>query len=159
MAVSGPATFRLETALNDPDSARHLIEQINAAGGTVIDELVTLTNAVTVNLSQVVPSGSVVLSVQANLQTTVSGDGSGDDLLAKVGIGTTVDPDKYAITSALTKNSKAKGLADWAVLASDEQIAVRACQSDGSPCTEKFLAGGQVRVRVVYLSVPDLGNA
>lgn len=125
----------------------------------VIDEAVTLTNAVEDNLTETVPSGAVILSVQGNLTTAVTGDASGDDLLAKVGIGTTADPDKYGKTSGLTKNLKIDTIPDWAVLSGAETVCVKAAKTDGSACTEKFTAGGIVRVRIVYLATNSLDDA
>ena len=60
----------------------------------VIDEVVTVTNAVETNLTNKVPAGAVILAVQGNLQTLIAGDGSGDDLGVKVGIGITATPNK-----------------------------------------------------------------
>jgi hypothetical protein len=125
----------------------------------VVDEIVTLTNAVETNLTNTVPSGAVILSVQANLETLVVGDASGDNLLAKVGIGVTADPDKYGITSALTKNLKVDTLPAYTVLSSAETVTVKAAKTDGSAATEKFVAGGLVRVRIVYLKTNSLDNA
>lgn len=125
----------------------------------VIDEVVTTTNAVENALTNTVPAGAVILSVQANLNTAITGDASGDDLLAKVGVGTNADPDKYGKTSALTKNLKIDTVPDWAVLASAETIVVKAAKTDGTACTEKFTAGGKVRVRVVYLALTSMPDA
>lgn len=135
---------------------------VRAGEGTklkVIDEVVTLTNAVETNLTNTVPAGAVILSVQANLETLVVGDASGDDLGVKVGIGVTADPDKYGITSGLTKNLKINTVPAWTVLGSAETVAVKLAKTDGSAATEKFVAGGQVRVRIVYLTVSSLVNA
>ena len=125
----------------------------------VVDEIVTLTNAVETNLAHTVPAGAVILSVQGNLETLVVGDASGDNLCAKVGIGVTADPDKYGISAALTANLKINTLPDWAVLGSAETVTVKAAKTDGSACTEKFVAGGKVRVRIVYLKLTSLANA
>lgn len=126
----------------------------------VIDETVTLTNAASTNLTNTVPSGAVIIGAQANLQTAVTGDGSGDNGLVKVGIGKASDPDHYGKTSGLTKNLKCGALiADYAVLSSAEQIAVYAVDTDGAAVTEKFTAGGTVRVRVYYWAFNDLDDA
>lgn len=125
----------------------------------VIDEVVTLTNAVETNLTETVPSGAVILSVQANLNSAVTGDASGDDGLTKVGIGVTADPDKYGLTSGLTKNLKADTVPAWTVLSGAEQICVKAADNAGAAVTEKFVAGGTVRVRVVYVTLNSLDDA
>jgi len=125
----------------------------------VIDETVVLTNAVETDLTETVPAGAVVLSVQANLETAVTGDGTGDDGLTKVGIGLTADPDKYGKTSALTQNAKIDTIPDWAVLAAEETVTVKACDDNGDAVTEKFTADGEVRVRIVYAACNSLADA
>lgn len=155
----------LETTQLDKGDATGVVNMRIGATATeglevvVVDEIVTLTNAVETNLTNTIPAGAVILSVQANLETLVDGDASGDDLLAKVGIGVTADPDKYGITSALTKNLKADKIPDWAVLGSNETVTVKAAKTDGSAATEKFVAGGKVRVRIVYLRTNSLDDA
>ena len=124
----------------------------------VIDEVVTLTNAVETALTETVPSGAVILSVQANNDTLVVGDASGDNGLTKVGIGPTGDPDKYGKTADLIKNSKVDTLPDWAVLGSEETIVVKGCDNAGTAVTELFVAGGEVRVRIVYLACNSLDD-
>lgn len=125
----------------------------------VIDEDVTLTNAVKTDLTSTVPSGAVILSHQANLESAVSGDGSGDDGLTKVAVGVASDPDKYGKTSGLTQNLKIDTIPDWAVLSGVETISVYATDNNGAAVTEKFTAGGIVRVRIIYLALNSLDNA
>jgi hypothetical protein len=125
----------------------------------VIDEVVTLTNDVATDLTEDIPIGAVILSAQANLDTAVVGDASGDNLLAKVGVGVAADPDKYGKTSVLTQNAKVDTLPDWAVLSGAEDIQLFACKTDGSACTEKFVGGESVRVRIVYIACNSLDNA
>lgn len=125
----------------------------------VIDEVVTVTNAVETNLTQTVPSGAVILSVQANLDSTVAGDGSGDNGLTKIGIGTTADPDKYGLSADLVKNTKIDTIfATWTVLSGAETVCVKAADNAGAAVTEKFVAGGLVRVRIVYLACNSLDS-
>lgn len=125
----------------------------------VIDEDVTLTNAVAEDLTEDIPTGAVILSVQANLETLIAGDTTGDDGLTKVGIGISSDPDKYGKTAALTQNSKVDTIPDWAVLASPEDIQVYAVDNSGTAVTEKFVAAGVVRVRIVYAVCNSLDDA
>ena len=125
----------------------------------VIDETVTLTNAVEDDLTETLPAGAVVLSAQLNLETAVTGDASGDDGLDLVGLGTTADPDLLTITSALTKNAKADTIPDWAVLASETTITIKAVDDGGAAVTEKFVAGGIVRARIVYAVPNSLDDA
>jgi len=131
----------------------------------VIDETVNLTNAVETNLTETVPAGAVILSVQANLQTTVVGDASGDNGLVKVGIGITADPDKYGKSADLVKNHKIDTIPDWAVLSGAETVCVKGCDAAGAAVTEKFVADvpagtrDQVRVRIVYAVPNSLDDA
>jgi hypothetical protein len=128
----------------------------------VYDETLDLTNAVAVDTNCVLPAGAVILSVQGNLEKAVTGDASGDNLLADIGIGISGgDEDAYAEFSALTKNAKADGIPDWAVLSAETTIAIFGLKVDGdTACTEKFTADTEaVRVRVVYAVCNSLDNA
>jgi len=127
----------------------------------VYDEVITLTNAVSEDTNCVVPAGAVILSVQGNLETAITGDDTGDDLLADVGIGISGDDeDAYTEFGGLDKNTKADGIPDWSVLDAETTVAIFALKADGNTaCTEKFTAGGQVRVRVVYLVNNSLDDA
>lgn len=128
----------------------------------VYDETVELTNAAKTDTTLAVPAGAVLLCVQANLAAAITGDASGDDLLAKIGIGVSGgDEDKYGETSGLTKNLKVDTIPDWAVNAG-ETISIFGLKADGNTaCTEKFTGGsGQtVRVRVVYAVPNSLDDA
>jgi len=73
----------------------------------VYDETIELTNAVSTDTTCVIPAGAVILSAQVNLEAAITGDASGDDLLATVGLGISGgDEDGYGETSALTQNAK-----------------------------------------------------
>lgn len=162
----GKATFEPGASLNLQAGAAAAAVALRL-GGTeteglevkVIDEVVTTTNAVENNLTQTVPSGAVILSVQANLDSLIVGDGTGDNLGVKVGVGTTADPYKYGITSALTANLKIDTIPAHAVLSGAETVCVKLAKTDGTAATEKFVAGGLVRVRIVYLTNNSLDDA
>jgi hypothetical protein len=131
----------------------------------VYDETINLTNAASTTTTLAVPSGAVILSAQANLQQEVVGDGTGDNLLAKVGLGVAANEDKYGVTSALTKNLKVDTIPDWAV-SGGETLIIYGLKADGTtPCTEAFVADdpmgtrAQVRVRVVYAVTNSLDDA
>jgi len=124
----------------------------------VIDEVVTLTNAVECDLTETVPDGAVILSVQANNDTLVEGDATGDDGLTKVGIGVTGDPDKYGLSADLVQNTKTNTLPAYAVLSGAETVTVKAADNAGAAVSEKFVAGGKVRVRIVYLACNSLDD-
>ena len=127
----------------------------------VIDETVELTNAVETDLTETVPAGAVILCAQVNLEALITGDGSGDDGLVKVGLGITADPDKYGKTADLTKNAKIDTIPDWTVLAAEETVTIKGCDAAGAAVTEKFTGGtGQdVRVWVVYAVTNSLDDA
>lgn len=126
----------------------------------VYDEIIAITNAVTTNTTCAIPAGAVILSAQVNLVKTVVGDTSGDNLLARVGLGITGTVVKYGVSADLVKNTKIDTLPAWAVNAG-ETLAVYAVKADGSTAaTEKFVASGAaVRVRVVYLVPNSLDDA
>ena len=125
----------------------------------VIDEIVTLTNAVEDDLTETIPAGAVILSGQMNLNTAVVGDGTGDAGLVKVGLGTTANPDLVGKTAALTLNAKSDFIPDWAVLAAETTITVKAADTNGAAVTEKFVGGELVRVRLVYAMTNSLDDA
>jgi len=161
--VAGAQTFSAASTLTAGAAAAAVALRLGASATEgleikVIDEVVTTTNGVEDNLTETVPAGAVILYGQINLDTAVVGDASGDDLLAKVGLGTTADPDKYGKTAALTLDSKGDLIVDWAVLGSEETVAVRACKTDGTACTEKFTGSESVRVRLAYLVLNSLDN-
>lgn len=125
----------------------------------VQEETVTLTNAVKTDLTDQVPAGAIILCVQGNLKTAVTGDASGDDGLVKVAIGTAADPDIYGISGTLAKNQKLNKIpAAYAVLAATT-VSVYAVDTNGAAVTEKFTAGGQVRVRITYQLLNSLDDA
>lgn len=162
MTIANEDTLsRLVFALGSENAANDIFSLVNALPDVVvIDEVVTLTNAVETNLSKTIPAGAVITCVQANLNTAVDGDGSGDDLGVKVGIGITATPNKYGLTSGLTKNLKVDFIPTFTRLSSTEQICVKLAKTDGTAATEKFAAGGKVRVRVAYFVVSrSLPNA
>lgn len=147
---------RIESALGNHNCAQFLHSMVNALPRFFVhEEVVTLTNAVETNLSRTIPAGSVITSVQANLDTAVTGDGSGDDLGVKVGIGVTADPDKYGITSTMAQNQKVDWVPTFTRLASAEQICVKLAKTDGSAATELFAAGGKVAVKVGWMQLTD----
>ncbi|MDP3936852.1 MAG: hypothetical protein Q8R92_01805 [Deltaproteobacteria bacterium] len=128
----------------------------------VYDETIELTNAVFTDTTLAIPAGAVILSVQANLEAVITGDTTGDNLLAAIGIGINGgDEDKYGNTTDLTQNQKVDTIPDWAVNGG-ETISIFGLQADGNTAaTEKFTggAGQNVRVRVVYAVTNSLDNA
>lgn len=120
----------------------------------------TLTNAVFTPLTALIPAGAVILCIQANAKTLIVGDASGDDLLAKFALGIVGNVAKYGASASLVKNQKIDKIPAHAVLAGTEQISVYGVKADGTTAaTEKFVAGGIVRVRVEYQVPNSLDDA
>lgn len=161
MTLSPNARRQLGTALVKAAPAKEIGDLLDGLPNVfTIDEVLTLTNAVKKDLSSVVPIGAVITSIAVNLQTAVTGDASGDDLFAKIGVGITGNVAKYGAVATLTKNSKLTKTPAHAVLAAAETIGVYAVKTDGSTAaTEKFTAGGKVRVRITYLMANALPDA
>lgn len=120
----------------------------------VIDETLSALAAVSTDLTEDVPSGAVILSVQANIETACVAGGTS----VKVGVGTTGDPDKYGKTTDLTQNQKIDTLPAHAVLSSAEDIQVNATATAGGIGDTAFSAGA-VRVRIVYAMTNSLDDA
>lgn len=151
---------RVKQALINADAAIEVNNILDAQNTqVVVEETLTLTNAVSKSMTAEIPAGAVIKSVAVNLQTAVTGDASGDDLLARVGLGISGTVAKYGSITALTKNSKLTKIPTHAVLASAETLVIYALKTDNSACTEKFVAGGIVKVRVVYETPAALADA
>jgi len=119
----------------------------------VIDETVSTESAVaSIDLTEDVPSGAVILSAQANLETAVT-----TTTATKIGLGISTDPDKYGLTSGLTKNLKIDTVPDWAVLGSAEDVQVYACDNTGA--ADGTIDSGSIRVRIVYAVCNSLDDA
>lgn len=122
----------------------------------VIDQTLSLASAAaSFDLTEDVPTGAVILSAQANLETLI-----GAATAVKVGLGIAADPDKYGKTSALTKNLKIDTIPAHAVLSGAEDVKVFAVDTNGAAAgTIGGTAGNAVRVRIVYAVCKSLDNA
>lgn len=132
----------------------------SACGGLMrsIDETVDLTDAGAkyVSMTNAVPTGAVIVSVQANIETLAVAGGT----TVKIGIGANAgDVDAYGKTTALTKNLKINTIPDWAVLAADTTLDVCGIVTDGSALGNTNLSAGSVRVVIRYLIPTSLPNA
>jgi len=124
----------------------------------VMEEDVDLTDAGAkyVAMSNALPSGAVILSVQANIETLVEAGGT----TVKVGIGVQDgDMDEYGLSGDLLQNTKIDTIPDWAVLAAEKTLHVCGCTTDGSALGDTNLSAGLVRVRIVYLALNSLDDA
>ena len=148
-----PAATEMITRLAEQDVALDRLDVVK------LEEQVTLTNAAFTNLSATIPAGSVILAVASRLDQLIVGDGSGDNGLTKVGVGTSADPDLYGLSAALTANSKTQLIPAWTVLSGSTQVRVNAVNNSGTAVTEKFVAGGKVTVSIAYIApkaLPDV---
>jgi hypothetical protein len=118
----------------------------------VMDEDVAIVAGASTDLTQNVPAGSVILMVQANLETIVTATTA-----VKVGIGVSADPDAYGKTSALTKNLKVDTVPDWAAGGSAIDVKVFAVDTNGAAAGT--LDTGTVRVRIIYWVPNSLDDA
>jgi hypothetical protein len=116
------------------------------------------------------PAGSVILSVQANVESALTGGGT----TVTWSIGTAGDPDHYgsagfsSITGAaaadtLAKNSKVNWSADsahaWAMSSAAEQLVLTGAATGGASDGNTALSVGSVRCRVLYYQMLALDNA
>lgn len=104
-----------------------------------------------------VPAGAVILSVQANCESALTGGGT----TVTWAIGTTGDPDKYGYpgSDTLAQNSKVNTIPDWAVLGSSEAIVLSGAATGGTADGDTALTVGSVRVVVTYLALNALADA
>lgn len=121
----------------------------------VFDEDVSVGSAAAAHdLNIDIPSGSVILSTQVNLDTAVTGASGA----AGVGLGISGTETKYGEASALTKNTKIDTIPDWAVLSGAEDIQLYATDGAGTPTGTIGGSSEVVRVRIVYLALNSLDN-
>lgn len=120
----------------------------------VINETSAVLNAVSTDLTQDLPDGAVLLGGQINVETAVTGGGT----TTKIGLGPVADPDKYGLTSALTKNAKGDLLIAPAVLSGAEDVKINAC-TDAGAIGDTALTVGTVRIRLYYRQMNSLDDA
>jgi len=117
-------------------------------------------NAVETNVINV-PAGSVILSVQANVQTALTGGGT----TVTWSLGTAATPNKYGTAGyptqadSLAQNSKSNWMGTWAFLTAAEQMVLTGCATGGAADGDTALTVGSVRVRVIYYTLNALDNA
>jgi len=119
-----------------------------------IDEVVA-TGAINNDLTENVPAGAVILSVQLNVDSALTGGGT----TANYAIGTSANPDLYSpIVGDLAKNSKTDFIPGHAVLGSAENIQVNGTTAGGA-AGDTALTVGTVRVRIIYQVASSLEDA
>lgn len=150
-----------------------VIQQVGAtsteAFRLVVYDATVSPSAVETNLINL-PAGSMIVSVQANVQAALTGGGT----TVTWSIGTTGDPDKYgsagfnsitgaAAADALTQNSKSTWFGDgshaMSLSAAAEQLVLTGAATGGAADGNTALTVGSVRCRVVYWQLQALDNA
>lgn len=122
----------------------------------IIDEVVDLTGnaALYKAISEDVPAGAVILSVQANIDATVTGGST----TVKIGIGLNAsDPDKYGLSGNLAQNTKINTTPALARLSADTTLDVCACATNGA-AGDTNITAGKVHVKIVYQLFADLAD-
>lgn len=116
-----------------------------------IEETVTVTGAASYDLTSQLPIGAVVMAAELKLSATVVATTA-----VKIGLGrkeSTADPDKYALTSALTaatyKGTKITVTPVLADASAVETLQVVACDTSGA-LAGTLNSGGTITARVWY---------
>lgn len=129
---------------------------LNLFNGLLIDTLeaeVSLSpSAANFSITKTIPAGAIVLLAQLDIPATVSATTA-----TKIGLGISSDPDKYALSAALTAEDVG-GLTNWATaaipLSSTETIRVSACDNAGAAAGTIGGTGQLVKVRLTWIR-PD----
>jgi hypothetical protein len=160
MTLSANGRRRLKQALIQANALAEIGGILDGlVNSVVIDETLTLTNAVSRAMTAQIPVGAVITGVAVNLETAVDGDNTNDNLLARIGLGITGTVAKYGQVTTLTRNSKLTRIPAHAVLTAAETLTLFALKTDNTAATERFAAGGRVRVRVTYATGDPLPDA
>lgn len=115
----------------------------------VLDETVSLSaTASAFDLAIDIPSGAVIVSVQGEVASVASATTA-----ISIGFGIAGNTNLYG-SCAIASNSKNNTIADWAVLASAEDIQLFSVSSSGD--SVGTLDAGSVRVRIVYWALNSL---
>ena len=118
-----------------------------------IDETVTC-DAVSKDLTEDIPDGAVILSVQGNKETAGAAGGT----TTNWGIGTVGNPDLYSPTvGVLTLDGKIDHIPDYAVNSGAVDVQVHGVTAAGA--IGDTAPGGTARVRIVYAALNSLDNA
>jgi hypothetical protein len=161
MTLSPAARRRMQSAIGNQASSKEICDAIDESVNYIeVEQVLTLTNAVSRAMTAAIPIGAVIRSIHVNNDTLVVGDATGDNALERIGVGITGNVAKYGATANLLKNSKLSRNIPHAVLAAAETITLFGVATNGTTAaTERFVAGGRVRIRVCYVMPLDLPNA
>lgn len=131
-----------ELAGLDLDELAELSREIEILDDTVVADPA----AASFDLSNVVPVGAVIVSVQVRLDTEITGVGGA----TKVGIGIVADPDKYGKTASLVSGQLVSTTPPWKVLGAQEDVQLYAVDDAGDATGTIGGAGEGITVRVMY---------
>lgn len=126
----------------------------------VMDEVIVCAASVENPMSNAVPKGAMILSVQANAQTALTAGGT----TATWSVGTTATPNLYGTAGSptqadsLAKNSKSNKMIAPSALSADTTIKVIGAETGGAAAGDTGLTGS-VRVQVVYAIFTGLVDA
>jgi hypothetical protein len=112
----------------------------------VIEEVVSITAAAFVALTQQLPAGSTVIQVDTNFDTAIV-----LSTAVKLGVGTSGDPDAFLLTSAtVAKNTQNTNRppVTTGFLATATTPRITACDTSGAAAGTQ--TSGTIRVRIVY---------
>jgi len=116
----------------------------------ILDDTVSLDPAAaSFNLSDVVPSGAVIVGCQLRLETEVTGAGGA----ARVGLGVAGNANKYGMTTGLTSGLTIDKIPNWKVLTAPEDVRVYALGAGGGASGTIGGAGEGLKVRVTYVTL------
>lgn len=121
----------------------------------VIDEVVDVSSAAaSFDLTQDVPVSSVILAVQANANTAITGSGA-----SGFGIGISGSETVYGESSTLTQNSKIDTMsASWTVLGSARDVRIYATDGAGTPAGTIGGSSEAIRVRIIFYALNSLDD-
>jgi hypothetical protein len=161
MTLSRAARRRMQQSMGNQANAKEICDAIDESVNYIeVEEILTLTLAVSRAMTAQIPVGAVIRSIHVNNETLVAGDGTGDNALERIGVGIAGNVAKYGATANLLKNTKLSRNVPHAVLAAAETITLFGVATNGTTAaTERFVAGGRVRIRVCYVVPLDLPNA
>jgi len=120
----------------------------------VIEQIITFTKPITSLFLLNIPKGAIILEVQINLETAITGS----EGAIKIGIGTGDVSNKYGETIGLIKNHKIDKILGWTILSEIETLQLVAMNSNNEFGGKIGDAGETIRIQIMYkelVSLPD----
>lgn len=119
-----------------------------------IEQIITFTEPIASLFLLNIPKGAIILAVQVNLETVITGNGGA----TKIGIGTRDVSNKYGETIGLAKNHKIDKILEWAVLSEIETLQLIAMNPSNWFMGEVGVLGEIIKIQIMYkelISLPD----